>query len=151
MSVFSEDIDKKIQLHKQKIEELEALKIEQEKKLEGIKEFDTIVRRLCNQNGLSEHELFVARAAEIEKWIISMASQEAPSSIYTNLQKHFEKVANKKGNSKPSTLPKPKLAVGTYKNPATQEKVEKIKRNPKLLDQWIDEYGFATVKTWKVD
>ncbi|ASP39306.1 hypothetical protein CHH28_11735 [Bacterioplanes sanyensis] len=151
MSVFSEDIDKKIQLHKQKIEELEELKKEQEKKLEGIKEFDTIIKRLCNQNSLSEDELFVARSAEIEKWIIGMAGQEAPSSIYNNLKKHFEKSLNRKGSSKPSSLPKPKLAVGAYRNPATQEKVEKIKRNPKILDQWIEEYGFATVKTWKVD
>ena len=70
-----------------------------------------------------------------------------------SLKRHFEKALSKDGRKvakKPSTLPKPKLAVGTYKNPATNEKVEKIKRNPRQLDQWIEEYGFQTVRTWKV-
>jgi len=82
-----------------------------------------------------------------------MAKEEVPSSIYNNLKRHFEKSIardGRKGEKKSSSLPKPKLAVGTYRNPATQEKVEKIKRNPRQLDQWIEEYGFQTVRTWKI-
>jgi len=153
VTAFTNDIDKQIQQHQQKIEELEQLKKDQEKKLEGLKEFDEAIKRLCNQSALAEEELYVSRSAQIEAWITSMAKEESPSSIYGNLKRHFEKALardTRKGEKK-SSLPKPKLAVGTYRNPATQEKVEKIKRNPRQLDQWIEEYGFQTVRTWKID
>ncbi|UTW47132.1 hypothetical protein [Bacterioplanoides sp. SCSIO 12839] len=155
MSVFATDIDKQIQQHQQKIEELEKLKVDQEQKFEGIKEFDVQIKRLCNQNSLTENELYVSRSEQIEAWLISMAKADAPSSIYKNLKKHFEKVIAREARNggkaeKVSSLPKPKLAVGVYQNPATSEKVEKIKRNPRQLDEWIAEYGFEIVKTWKV-
>ncbi|GAA6144083.1 hypothetical protein [Thalassolituus maritimus] len=158
MSVFDQDIDKQIRQHQQQIAELEQLKKDQEKKIEGIKEFDVVIKRLCNQNALTEEELYVSRSEQIEGWLIAMAKSEAPSSIYTNLKRHFEKTiardarkGDKKAEKKTSTLPKPKLAVGTYRNPATQEKVEKIKRNPRQLDQWIEEHGLQVVRTWKID
>jgi hypothetical protein len=63
----------------------------------------------------------------------------------------LKKEARKEGKKeKTSTLPKPKLEVGRYKNPATHEIIEKIKRNPRQLEDWINEYGFETVRTWKV-
>lgn len=152
MSVFDKDIDKEIQQHQQKILELEALKKAQEKKLAGIQEFNEYVTRLCNQNELTESELFVARSEQIEAWIVGMGKQSNPSSIYANLKKHFERALNRdnKADKKPSSLPKPKLAIGRYKNPATNETIEKIKRNPRQLDEWIKEYGFEVVRTWKV-
>ncbi|WP_419811141.1 hypothetical protein [Bacterioplanoides sp.] len=155
MSVFATDIDKQIQQHQQKIEELEQLKVDQEQKFEGIKEFDVQIKRLCNQNSLTENELYVSRSEQIEAWLISMAKADAPSSIYKNLKKHFEKALAREARNggkaeKVSSLPKPKLPVGVYQNPATSEKVEKIKRNPRQLDEWIAEYGFEIVKTWKV-
>ena len=151
MSVFATDIDKQIQQHQQKIQELEKLKVDQEKKFEGIKEFDVQIKRLCNQNSLTEEELYVSRADQIEAWITGMAKSEAPSSIYNNLKKHFEKALARGGKAdKKSSLPKPKLAVGVYQNPTTNEKIEKIKRNPRQLDEWISEYGFEIVKTWKI-
>ena len=155
MSVFATDIDKQIQQHQQKIQELEQLKVDQEKKFEGIKEFEVQIKRLCNQNSLTEEELYVSRADKIEEWLIAMGKSDAPSSIYKNLKKHFEKVIAKEARNggkaeKVSSLPKPKLPVGLYQNPATNEKVEKIKRNPRQLDEWIAEYGFEIVKTWKV-
>lgn len=152
MTVFANDIDKQIQQHQQKIAELEQLKKDQEKKLEGLSEFDVAIKRLCNQNALSEDELYVSRSEQIEAWITGMAKEESPSSIYNNLKRHFEKSLSRDGRKteKKSSLPKPKLPVGEYRNPATQEKVEKIKRNPRQLDQWIEEYGFQTVRTWKI-
>lgn len=150
MSILDNDIDKQIQQHQQKIHELEQMKIDHEKKLEGIKEFDVEIKRLCNQSSLSEEELYASRSTQIEEWIVGMSRLESPSSIYTSLKKHFERAAARAGKKdKKSTLPKPKLAVGTYRNPATNEKVEKIKRNPRTLDQWIEEYGFEVVRTWK--
>ncbi|MCY0967182.1 hypothetical protein [Parathalassolituus penaei] len=150
MSILDQDIDKQIQQHQQRILELEQLKKDHEKKLEGLKEFDLAIKRLCNQNSLTEAELYVSRSEQIEAWLVEMSRQESPSSIYNNLKKHFDRAQARGGKrEKKSTLPKPKLAVGVYRNPATQEKVEKIKRNPRQLDQWIAEYGFETVRTWK--
>lgn len=154
MSAFDHDIDKQIQQHHQRIEELERLKKDQEKKLEGMKEFDDAIKRLCNQNSLTEEELYVSRSSQIEAWIVGMAKDANPSSIYGSLKRHFEKSITRdvrKTEKKTSSLPKPKLAVGSYRNPATNEKVEKIKRNPRQLDEWIEEYGFQTVRTWKID
>jgi|TARA_B110000211_G_scaffold119548_1_gene138403 TolA-binding protein len=153
VSVFDSDIDKQIQQHHQKIEELEQLKKDQEKKIAGLQELDVTIKRLCNQNALSEQELYVSRSEQIEAWITSMAKDTAPSSIYNNLLRHFEKAVARKGRKaeKQTTLPKPKLPVGTYRNTATHETVEKIKRNPRQLDEWIEKYGFQTVRTWKID
>lgn len=155
MSVFDFDIDKQIKQHQQKIQELEELRKAQEKKLEGIKEFDQMIQRLCNQNDLTEAELLVSRSEQIESWIVSLAKQDNPSSIYQNLRKHFARTAPRGARAakeeKESSLPKPKLAVGTYEHPVTHEKVVKVKRNPRQLDEWISEHGFPTVRTWKVD
>lgn len=159
MSAIQQELDKEIELHKKKIAELEQLKIDQEKKIEGFTEFDQTIKRLCNQMALTEAELYVSRGDQILDWIQSLGKAENPGRIYEGLKKHFEKVLKKDsrkgaGNGgrkeKVSTLPKPKLPVGRYKNPATHEAVEKIKRNPRQLDEWINEYGFEVVRTWKV-
>lgn len=151
MNVFENDIDKNIQQLHMQIEELEQLKKDQHKKFEGIEEFDTVIKRLCNQNSLTEEELYVSRSEMIESWIVGMAKEQNPSSIYGNLRKHFERRINRgEKKEKKSTLPKPTLPVGEYRNPATQEKIQKIKRNPKQLDNWIAEFGLEIVKTWKV-
>lgn len=131
------------------------LRVSHEKKLEGFKEFDAVIKRLCNQSSLTEEELYVSRSEQIENWILGMAKQDNPSSIYLNLRKHFARTGPRGPRAakeeKESSLPKPKLAVGTYVHPYTHEKVEKVKRNPRQLDQWIEEFGFATVRTWKKD
>jgi hypothetical protein len=153
VSILDQDIDKQIQQHQQKIVELEQMKKDHEKKLEGLQEFSLAIKSLCDKNSLSESELYVSRSEQIEAWLIEMSRMDTPSSIYTNLKKHFERsiARGNKRVEKKSSMPKQKLAVGTYCNPSTQEKVEKIKRNPRQLDQWIAEYGFDTVRGWKED
>lgn len=152
MSIFDLDIDKQIKQHQQKIQELEALRVSHEKKLEGIKEFADEIKRLCNTNSLTEAELYVSRSEQIESWIVSMAKQENPSSIYMNLAKHFARTALRDTKAtKKSSLPKPRLEVGVYEHPFTHERVEKKRRNPRQLDEWIKEHGIATVRTWKKD
>jgi len=152
VTAFQFEIDKEIEAHKKKIAELEQLKLDQEKKFEGFKEFDQTIKRLCNQMSLTEAELYVSRGDQITQWIVESGKQANPGRVYETLKKHFEKVLKReeKKGGKPSSLPKPKLAVGTYQNPATNERVEKIKRNPRQLDEWIEEYGFEVVRTWKV-
>merc|ERR1711879_907289 len=104
---------------------------------------------VCAMKSLSEAELYVSRAEQIEAWILDMAKQDAPGSIYTNLKKHFERAIRGGKKEKKTVVLKPKLAVGTYRNPATNEQVEKIKRNPRQLDEWIRDHGMDVVKTWK--
>ncbi|MDP2549134.1 hypothetical protein [Oceanobacter sp. 4_MG-2023] len=150
MSILDNDIDKKIQLHQQKIVELEQMKKEHEKKLKGLEAFDVEIKRLCEQNDLSESELYIARSEQIEKWILEMSREESPLAIYNSLLKHFERAAARGSKREKKVVQaKPKLEVGTYRNPNTDERVDKIKRNPRLLDQWIAEYGIDTVKSWK--
>lgn len=151
MNAFDIDIDKQIKQHQQKIEELEQMRVAYEKKLEGFKEFDIAIKRLCNENSLTEEELYVSRSEQIEQWIIGLSKQTNPSSIYLNLSKHFaRRVPKSRKEKKESSLPKPRLAVGTYQHPVTKERIEKIKRNPRELDQWIAEHGLQVVRTWKV-
>ena len=155
MSAIQHELDKEIELHKKKIAELEQLKLDQEKKIEGFNEFDQTIKRLCNNMALTEAELYVSRGDQIVSWIHDLAKTDNPGRIYETLKKHFEKELKKDSKkegrkAKPSSLPKPKLAIGRYRNPATQEVIEKIKRNPKPLDEWIEEYGFEVVRTWKI-
>jgi hypothetical protein len=155
VSAIQQELDKEIELHKKKIAELEQLKIDQEKKIEGFTEFDQTIKRLCNQMALTEAELYVSRGDQILDWIQSLGKTENPGRIYEGLKKHFEKALKKDGRKeerkeKVSSLPKPTLPVGRYKNPATHEGIEKIKRNPRQLDEWINEYGFEVVRTWKI-
>lgn len=155
MSAIQQELDKEIELHKKKIAELEQLKLDQDKKIEGFTEFEQTIKRLCNQMALTEAELYVSRGDQILTWVENMGKAEKPGRIYETLKKHFEKAfkkdSRKEGRKdKVSTLPKPKLPVGRYKNPATHETIEKIKRNPRQLEDWINEYGFETVRTWKV-
>lgn len=151
MSAIQLELDKEIELHKKKIAELEQLKLDQEKKIEGFNEFDQTIKRLCNQMALTEAELYVSRGDQILAWIEHLSKAEQPGRIYESLKKHFEKVLKKEGRKeKVSSLPKPKLPVGRYKNPATHEAIEKIKRNPRQLDEWIKLYGFEVVRTWKI-
>lgn len=153
MSILDQDIDKQIQQHQQKIVELEQMKKDHEKKLECLREFNLAIKSLCEQNSLSESELYVSRSEQIEAWLIEMSRMDNPYSIYTNLKKHFERSIGygSKRVEKKSSQPKQKLVVGTYCNPSSGEKVEKIKRNPRQLDQWIAEYGFDAVRGWKED
>ena len=155
MSAIQQELDKEIELHKKKIAELEQLKLDQEKKMEGLHEFDQTIKRLCNTMALTEAELYASRGDEIVAWVQTLSRAENPGRIYETLKKHFEKALKKdqkreSKETKVSTLPKPKLSVGRYKNPATNEVIEKIKRNPKPLDEWINEYGFEVVRTWKI-
>jgi len=151
VSAIQQELDKEIELHKKKIAQLEQLKLDQEKKIEGFTEFDQTIKRLCNQMALTEAELYVSRGDQILAWVQDLAKAEKPGRIYESLKKHFEKALKKEERKdKVSSLPKPKLAVGRYKNPATHETVEKIKRNPRQLEDWINEYSFEVVRTWKI-
>ena len=145
------NIDDLIAAEQKKLEQLMLAKKELDAKREALKEVSAEFNSIYEKYGITENEYFASIADNLEEWIKD--SVDAP--IYQSLAKHFERQANKVEKApaaeKTSSLPKPKLKVGTYRNPATGETVAKIKRSPKILDQWIEEYGFAIVRTWKID
>ena len=145
------NIDELIAAEEKKIEQLKLAKKEQDEKQEALKELTSEFESILENYGVTEAEYFATISEKLELWV----RDSEGSAIYSSLSKHFEKQANKADKAladpKVSSLPKPKLKVGTYRNPATGETVQKIKRSPKILDQWIEEYGFAIVRTWKID
>lgn len=147
MSILNEDLDKQIQSYQEKIRELENKKLEQDKKIKTLEELNAYIEKYTHEYSISLDELYESQSDSIEKWIISMSKQESDFAIYDSLQKHFQKTPAK---PKKSQVNKPRLIIGQYKNPFTQESIEKIKRNPKKLDDWIEEYGLDTVQSWKV-
>lgn len=148
VSLIDTNIDALIEAEKAKLEQLMQARDEQKKKQENLKKLNEEYFSNLRKYGISEYEYFNSKADSIEQWITSVPE----SSLYAALQKHFAKQAAKQEQQpeKVSTLPKPKLKAGSYRNPATNEVIEKIKRSPKKLEQWVEEYGFPTVRTWKI-
>ncbi|WP_221794246.1 hypothetical protein [Oceanobacter mangrovi] len=157
MSLLDTNLDELIQNERAKLEELLRLKEQQQQKIDALQSITSEFDAGLKKHGISANEYFGFIAGNLEQWI--KGAENLP--IYDSLAKHFSKVAAKAAAAaaanpvaepaeKVSTLPKPKLKVGSYRNPATNEVVEKIKRNPKQLDQWVEDYGFAVVRTWKM-
>lgn len=147
MSILNKDLDKQIQSYQEKIRELEAKKLEQDKKIKALEELNAYIEKYTHAQLISLNELYESQSKSIEKWIVSMGKQESSCDLYHALQKHFQKTPTK---PKKKPINKPRLLIGQYKSPFTQESIEKIKRNPKKLDDWIEEYGLETVQSWKV-
>ncbi|WP_108124585.1 hypothetical protein [Saccharospirillum mangrovi] len=152
------DLDKKIQEHEAKIEELRKQKEAQAKRMEGFEQYQDEVRKLFDEYGISEYDLFTARANAIVEWVKAQGKKADKPEFYDELNAYFARVGGAKaggrkrakgGAAKAATGPK--LAIGVYENPNTGERVEKKRRNPKPLDVWIEEHGFETVQGWLVD
>ena len=151
------DYDKQIAELRQKMQELEQLKNMHVRKLEGVKRFQDLVATLVAEYGLTESELFVSRADAIVAWIKAAGKDAEPPLFWQQLRDHFAGIAAKelapakrgRGRNKAgSTLQEPTLPTGVYRNPFSGEKVEKKRRNPKQLDQWVEEFGFTEVRSW---
>ncbi|MFG1498082.1 hypothetical protein ABMA57_15730 [Saccharospirillum sp. HFRX-1] len=147
------DLDKKIQEHEAKIEELRKQKEAQAKRMEGFDQYQEEVRKLFDEYGISEYDIFTARSKAIIEWVKAQGKKADKPEFYEELQAYFARVGGVKGARKKAAKAAtgPKLAIGTYENPNTGERVEKKRRNPKPLDVWIEEHGIETVQGWKVD
>lgn len=143
------NLDEQIKLYEKKIKELKLSKKEQEKKLETIEELNNYIARFCEKKDINLEDVYASQTSDIEKWIKSLAKNNADSRFYLNLKKHFQSSVSTSNKVKKKISSKPRLEIGVYEHPQTKEKVEKIKRNPKQLDDWIEEYGLDTVQTWK--
>lgn len=161
---LDKDYDKQIADLKRRMEDLERMKTMHVKKLEGVQRFQDVVAKFVADYGLTESELFVARADAIVAWIKASARDGEDAPLYwQQLRDHFAALAEKDARGKgkpgkrgakgkpaqPTTLDEPTLKTGTYRNPFTREKIEKKRRNPKQLDAWIEEFGIGEVRTWR--
>jgi len=150
------DLDKKIQEHEAKIEELRQQKEAQAKRMEGFDQYQEEVRKLFDEYGISEYDIFTARSKAIIEWVKAQGKKADKPEFYEELQAYFARVGGVKGSRKKAKAGAkvstgPKLAIGVYENPNTGERVEKKRRNPKPLDIWIEEHGIETVQGWIVD
>lgn len=151
----NKDYDSQIADLRRKMEELETLKNMHVKKLEGVQRFQEMLAQICKEYGMSEGELFVSRADAIVAWIKANGKDEPPL-YWQQLKEYFAGVIakdakpGKRGAKKKEKDPinNPVLPTGTYRNPFSGEKIEKKRRNPKQLDNWVDEFGFTEVRSW---
>lgn len=146
---MAENFDALIEQKKKEIEALEQQKQAEQQRQEGLRQLDEKFAGFYGEFSLTEEDFFNFKHKEIEKWIKAQARSESPSAIVDALNSYFSRYEGKKKKAAVSTGPK--LKVGKYRNPNTGEVIEKIKRNPKPLDQWIDESGFDTVASWLQD
>ena len=135
---------------KRQLADLELKKQAEDKRLEGLEFLDGHLQDFYDEYQLSEEDLLNYKRENIAKWIKSMESLEERPAIFADLQSFFVRVASGKKRRGSAAKPTgPRLEVGLYLNPYTQEQVKKVKRNPRLLDQWIEQYGLSTVQSWK--
>lgn len=151
--MFVQDIDKQIEDYKARIQSLEAERAAQAKKIEGFDAFEAAIAKVSADYGVSRDELYMSKGDELVEWVKSMSKLAHRPDAYNDLKSYFARVIGREGNAPKKAAAKstgPKLEVGSYRNPHTGETLEKIKRNPKDLDNWISEYGLDTVQSWKL-
>lgn len=149
------EYDRQLEDLRKKMAELETLKNMHVRKLEGVNRFQDAVQKFLNEYGLTEAETFVARSDAIVEWIKASEKGEPPM-YWRQLKDYFAEVlvkerapVKKKGGKKvKDPIKDPTLPTGVYRNPFTQAKLEKKRRNPRQLDEWIAEFGFTEVRSW---
>ncbi len=155
--MFEQDIDKEISEYKKRIQELEEKKVEAARRQEGFDKFQKTMSDVFEEYGLSEYDLYLMKSVQIADWLKHLSQQENQPSVFEELKEFFGKIyvkeENKAAKSKPAKKsrkkgPDYKLAIGIYTNPFTNETVEKKRRNPKQLDEWLEEFGGEEVETW---
>ena len=152
-----DQIEQQIAEHQAKIQELQEQKAQAERKKEGVIAFDKTLINLAAEYQMEEEELYVARGEQIVDWLVGQLDDEDAPDFVQTLKARVAR-SLKKGGDTPrrtrravaSKTGEPKLEVGHYRNPYTGGTVEKKKRNPKQLNQWVEEHGLETVKEWKI-
>lgn len=151
-----DQIEQQIAEHQARIEELQEQKAQAERKKEGVIAFDKALVNIAAEYQMEEEELYVARGEEIVEWLVGQLNDEDAPDFVQTLKARVARTLKKSGSPRrsrraaPAKSGEPKLDVGHYRNPYTGGTVEKKKRNPKQLNQWIEEYGLETVKEWKI-
>ena len=154
--MYNKDYDAIISKFKEEIAALEAEKESEDKRKQGLEEFGTKLNAFYEEYSLTDAELLAFKSDDILASLKLMEKSDARPVVFEDLKVYFAKVIDKEGARRKrgtgvakAASTGPKLAVGVYRNPKTGETLEKIKRNPKPLDNWIEEFGFDTVQSWK--
>ncbi|WP_226666750.1 hypothetical protein [Microbulbifer aggregans] len=153
-----DQIEQQIAEHQAKIEELQQQMAAAERKKQGVIAFDKALVNMAAEYEMDEEELYVARGEQIVEWLVGqLDSEEAPEFIRTlkarvarHLKREGESPRRGKGRVASSKPAEPKLETGHYRNPYTNATIEKKKRNPKQLNQWVAEHGLEKVQSWKI-
>ena len=168
MTELFSDYEAQIAAHQKKIEELKQQQSELDRKRKGIEEYNAAVEKICKTYDMEEYELVLSRGDQLAKWLKKFVKVEQPPKFFDSISKLFggadgEKADKKKtkDSKKAATTSKrkprkkgrkdPKLATGLYVNPHSGEEVRKIKRAPKALLNWCEEYGVTEVRRWHAD
>jgi hypothetical protein len=150
--MFDQDLDLKIKEHEEKIEELRHLKEAQANRQKGYDLYHEQVRSLFDEYGISEYDIFDARAKAIVDWLKAHGKKTDTPAFFDELQAYFARQDGNKATRKKVKADKPagpKLAIGIYVHPNTGERIEKKRRNPKTLDEWIEAFGIEEVAQWR--
>lgn len=159
-----EKIEQQIAQHQAQIQQLEEQRVLVERKKQAIIAFDKALINLAAEYSVEESDLYVARGDQIVDWLLGQLEDENTpeyiQSLKTRMARQLKREADTprrgrrpvgktqaNGSQKPA---EPKLETGHYQNPYTGTTLEKKKRNPKALSQWIEEHGLETVKGWKL-
>ncbi|WP_406828877.1 hypothetical protein [Microbulbifer sp. ARAS458-1] len=153
-----DQIEQQIAEHQAKIEELQEQMAKAERKKQGVIAFDKALVNLAAEYEMEEEEFFPARGEMIVDWLVGqLNNDDAPDyvrSLKARVARHLKRegeaprrATRKAASSKPA---EPKLETGHYRNPYTNATIEKKKRNPKQLNQWVAEHGLETVQSWKI-
>lgn len=154
-----DQIEQQIAEHQAKIEELQEQMAKAERKKQGVIAFDKALVNLAAEYEMEEEELYGARGEQIVDWLVSQLSNEDAPEYVRSLKARVARALKREGEAprrtarRASTAAKPaepKLETGHYRNPYTNATIEKKKRNPKQLNQWIAEHGLEKVKEWKI-
>lgn len=153
-----DQIEQQIAEHQAKIEELQEQMAKAERKKQGVIAFDKALINLAAEYEMEEEELYSARGEQIVDWLVGQLSDEDAPDYVRSLKARVARALKREGEAPRKTTRRaatnkpaePKLETGHYRNPYTNATIEKKKRNPKQLNQWVAEHGLEKVQSWKI-
>jgi len=153
-----DQIEQQIAEHQAKIEELQEQMAKAERKKQGVIAFDKALINLAAEYEMEEEELYSARGAQIVDWLVAQLNDDDAPDYVRSLKARVARALKREGEAPRKTTRRaasakpaePKLETGHYRNPYTNATIEKKKRNPKQLNQWVAEHGLEKVQSWKI-
>lgn len=142
-------IDLAIEQKQQKIDELLVQRKAAEAKESAAQRAADSAMSILKEHGLDIDDLFDLHSKRIRTWIVKQRGESG--TVWSDLRSHFRLHGDKPVSTTAKAGTKePPLAAGTYHNPYNQQSVDKRTRAPKVLRQWVEQYGLMTVETWRV-
>lgn len=156
---LNQTIEEQISDLEKQLADLKTAKEQEARKRAGLDRYDAVLSTFLSETGLTEGEVFLARSEQLVTWLKAVAKQDFQPKVFEELRALFASLpkegSRKRAAAKPAGKAKPVkgktdgLSTGLYVNPQTGESVEKKRRNPKELEQWVTQHGLSTVQGWK--